>query len=271
MACSESQPAHLLVVERNHSLREALLPLLAQEGYAVNGVSSLEEALRAVERQSYALILADLFAGVSKHSFTPAHLLRRRAMPTPVGLITDQASAIEQPQPDGFAFLVPRIIEAPLLLTEIAASLNEPLSAEQQRQARVLERFLAAWGTQEWKSLLRLCTEEVVCYPSSLFPSSSARPVQGKLAFLALVTTFRRHYHSFRVEAPGIYLRPRGLAVRYSGCFAEFGSSWEFFGGAELFQFAGERICQIGMEMKHQQWCRLVEAPSAFFGPRQSS
>jgi CheY-like chemotaxis protein len=271
MALSEPQLACLLVVERNQSLREALLSLLAQEGYAANGVSSLEEALREVEKQPYALILADLFAGVSRHSFTPAHILRRRAMPIPMGLITDQASALEQPQPDGFAFVVPRIIEAPLLLAEIAAALNGPFSAPQQRQARVLERFLAAWGTQEWKSLLRLCTEGVVCYPSSLFPSPSARPLQVKLALLPLVAAFRRHYHSFRIEAPEIYPRPHGLAVRYSGCFAEFGSSWEFFGGVELFQFAGERISQIGLDTNHQQWCSLIEVPSAFFGPSLSS
>lgn len=262
MERSDLSQTRLLVVQSDYVLREALLSLLAQAGYLPSGASSLEEALAAVEEQPYALILADLFAGMSKHSLTPAHILRRRARPTPLGLITNQQSVLEQPQLDAFAFVLPIAVEVPLLLTEIAACLKLTLDRQQQRQARVLERFLESWGRQEWKSLLALCTEDVICYPSALLSHTAGEPVQGKMALLALVTALRRRYDRLRIEAQGIYRQPRGLALRYSGCVARYGESWEFFGGAELFVFAGERICQIGAARSSQQRRPFITPPS---------
>lgn len=256
MALSESTSADVLVVESNRSLIEALLSLLAEEGYGARGVSSLEEALAEIERQSYALILADLFAGISKHSFTPAHILRRRAQRIPLGLITTQAHVLEQPHLDGFAFALPKPVAAPVLFTEIALCLKRPLSPQEQRQARIVEQFLAAWGFQEWKSLLSLCTNEIICSPSFPFPSTSGRPVQGKMALLALLTSIRRRYHSFRIEVQGIYHRPHGLAVPYIGYVAEFGKGWESFSGTDLFEFTGEQICQIGNEPRSSSSAR---------------
>lgn len=260
MASASPPRARLLLIENNRALLGTLLALVVDEGYVAHGGSSLEEALAEVEGQSYTLILADLASGVSKHAFTPAQILRRRARSTPVGLITTHHRVLEQPEQAGFAFALPMPIEADLLLTEIAACLNEPLSPHQHRQAQLVERFLAAWGTQEWRSLLRLCTEEMVAYPSSLLPTAGG-VVQGKLAVLHLVTAFRRHYHSLRLEAEGVYARPTGLAVRYRGYAAPFGQGWDFFRGAALFAFAGERMCQIGIPLSEQQWRDLRGFP----------
>jgi CheY-like chemotaxis protein len=256
----------LLVVESIPALRAALMALLAEEGYVPTSVSSLEEALAALERQTYALVLADLFAGVSRHAFTPAHILRRRAQPIPLGLLTTQAQVLEDPHQAGFAFALPRLVEPSVLLTEIAAGLNTPLSKQQQHQAQIIQRFLKAWSMQAWREMLLLCTEEVVCYPSGLFGGRTGSPIIGKLALLARLTQVRRAYHRMRIESQGIYSQPHGLAVRYMGSVAAFGKSWEWVYGVLPFTFASERICQIGRPLDEQRWASLLEAPDTSFG-----
>lgn len=263
--------ARLLVVERDPSLRAALLALLAEEGYGPSGVSSLEDALAALAQQSFALVLADLFTGHSRHAFTPAHILRRRAQPIPLGLLTTSPLVLEQPQRAGVAFAVAKPVDPTVLLTEIAACLKSPLSELQQRQAQTIQRFLEAWGIQAWRKLVRLCTEEVVCYPASLVWETAGNPARGKLALLARFRQMRLRYHSLRIEAQGICRRPSGLAVRYRGCVAEFGKDWEWVSGVALFAFAGERICQIGSPLEEQPWSSLLESSAAWFGLAGSS
>lgn len=266
MECSESSPARLLVVEASQALREALLSLLVEEGYDTRGVGSLEEALTEIEQQSYALILADLFAGVSRHVFTPAHILRRCAQIAPPGLITAQELALERQPLAGLAVAIPRPLDVTWLLTEIAASLNYPLSPQQQRQAEVVKSFLEHWGTQKWKSMLSLCTEDIISYSSALLPNGAGSPAWGKVALLAQASAFRRRYRRLRIEAQGIYWRPHGLAVRYKGYFVERGVGWDFFTGTELFEFASARICQIGVRMSYQQWHTPDNLPPVSFG-----
>ena len=51
---------HVLVVEDEEIVRQLLLGLLKEEGYSVDGVASGEEALRALDRELYDLVLLDL-------------------------------------------------------------------------------------------------------------------------------------------------------------------------------------------------------------------
>jgi CheY-like chemotaxis protein len=267
----DPSPQRLLLVARHRPMRDALLTLSTEEGYVPTGVSSLEEALATLAQQSYSCILADLHVGVSPYASTPAHVLRRRAHPTPVGLLTEQALVLEQWASLGFAFALPLPVDASWLLTEVAASLQYPLSREQQRQARCVERFLRAWGLQAWTNLLRLCADEVLCYPTTLFPQASSAPVQDRLALLGQLRTFRQRYHSMRIEASGIYGRPQGLAVRFSRGTARLGQGWEISSGSALFSFAGERICQIGRPLSEQQQQGLLGLSTARVAHKRSS
>lgn len=86
-----------------------------------------------MEQTTFALILADLPAGKSRHSFTPAHLLRRHTPSTPIGLfIPEQVSPWDERR-GVFAFLLAQPLDPTRLLTEMAACLNRPLSAAQAR------------------------------------------------------------------------------------------------------------------------------------------
>ncbi len=270
MTFPESPQARLLVVVQEHPLRKALLALFAAEGYAAKGVATLEEALKEVGRQSYELILADLVAGISRHSFAPANLPRRRVPATPLGLLSSQPKMLAAPQNAGFAFALSRPVDVSLLLTEIAACL-QPAQHPEEQQTWLIKRFLEAWGLQEWKSLLALCTDEIICYPPAFFTPPGVWPVQGKLAFLGLLSSFRGRYQSMRIEVQGVYERPRGLAVRMTRWVAERGKGWDVSLGTALVAFAGERICQMGIPLDAQQWQAFLELPPGLWRSDLSS
>lgn len=107
MNTTEKQPPAILVVAPDQELQTILREVLTEEGYVVVAVASLEEASQQIDERAFALILADLFVGPSKHAFTPAHLLRRRAWPTPMGLLSAVPSlSPEAAHAAGFACMI---------------------------------------------------------------------------------------------------------------------------------------------------------------------
>lgn len=255
-----SQP-HILIVEAEPTLRHTLIQLLSEEGYAPSGVASLDEAWETVSHHFFALILADLLVGKSPHSFTPAHLLRRHTSSTPMGVLTDNPVSPWDEQWSTFAFTLSKPIETTRLLAEIAACLHLPFNREQERQAEVLRRFLEAITARGWSRLLRLCTEGIRYYPSETFSRFTATPLQGTKALEAYTSSIWQDAPRLRLEVSNIYSRPGGLALRYLryAPTADYGWAWQE--STEIFQFAGDRICQIGLPDHDQPLPRSHQMP----------
>lgn len=239
-------PPHILMVVEEPALRHALIQLFSEEGYAPAGVASLDEAWETVGRRSFSLILADLLVGKSPHSFTSAHLLRRHTLSIPMGILTDQAVSPWDKRWSAFAFTLPKPLETTRLLVEVAACLHLPLSREQMRQEEVVRRLLEAIAARGWSRLLSLCTEDIRYYPSKTSPDFTAGPLQGAKALEAFTSSIWQDASRLRLEMSNIYSRPRGLALRYLryAPTADYGWAWQE--SAALFQFVGDRICQIG-------------------------
>ena len=254
-------PPPILIVEEEPALRNALIQLLSEEGYAPSGVASLDEAWETVDQRSFSLILADLLVGKSPHSFTSAHLLRRHAPLIPMGILTDQAVSLWERQWNAFAFTLPKPLETTRLLVEVAACLHLPLSREQMRQEEVVRRLLEAIAARGWSRLLSLCTEDVRYYPSEPFPGFTAGPLQGAKALEAFTSSIWQDAPRLRLEVGNIYSRPRGLALRYL-CYAPTADDgWAWQESAALFQFVGDRICQIGFPDLDQPQPRSHQIP----------
>jgi DNA-binding response OmpR family regulator len=182
-------PSRVLVVEAEPLLQQALLSLLRTEGYAPFGVASLEEALAAVDEATFAVILADLPAGKSRHSFTPAHILRRHTPSTPLGLLTPERVSPWDKRWDVFAFLLAQPPNPTRLLTEVAACLNRPLSAAQARQAEVVQRLVEVLVTSRWRTLRSLCTPDVRYTPPTALLGVPAPWLEGQRALTAYTSS----------------------------------------------------------------------------------
>lgn len=256
-----STPARLLVVEADPTLRQALLRLLSEEGYAPFEAASLEEAWDIVDTSSFALILADLYVGRSRFSFTPAHLLRRHTPGTPLGILTNEAVSPWDEQWSAFVFALSKPVDAVRLLTEIAACLKRPFSSEQREQVAVLRRFVEAIVHKAWSRLSGMCTERVSYYPPEAFSLFPIRPLRGRMALRAYAASVWQDAPHLRLEILEIYSRPRGLALRYLIYAAAPDGGWAWQENTEVFQFLGKRISQIGLPDDGRSLLNRCEIP----------
>jgi CheY-like chemotaxis protein len=244
-----SSAARILVVEPDDDLREVLQTFLQEEGYQVISVASLQQALSAVDEQSFHLVLADVFVGRSPHSFTEAHILRRHVHPAPLAVLTTQQIDQEQAARHKFAFMARMPFDLDELLALVAAQFNHPLSAEQQRQAAVVRRFFAEMDADDWETLKTLCTDDITFFPPAKMPFDPSRRVRGLDAYLTYLREAKRFYPGHVTEDVVIYARPRGLAARYQASWRLPNFTTQRLAGTSLFHFQGERIRQIGVSM----------------------
>ena len=198
------QQEHLLVLEPDESLQDFLSDLLSEEGYQVSVAASLEEGLACVERQSFALILADLFVGHAlAGSFTPAHTVCRRVQPTPVGLLMTLSLSAAEAQRAGFAFVLERPFEVEDLLSLVAEALQIVFTAEQERQADVVRRYLVA--QRRWPRTWRASSPCVLAMCATArtpaLVGTTARRLQGQTALRAYVEAMAQHSHQMAFAA----------------------------------------------------------------------
>jgi len=246
---TEKQPPAILVVAPDQELQTILREVLTEEGYVVVAVASLEEASQQIDERAFALILADLFVGPSKHAFTPAHLLRRRAWPTPMGLLSAVPSlSPEAAHAAGFACMISMPFELSEFLAVVAAVLHQPLTPEQERQAEVVQRFLDALSAEDWEVVGELCTPDVLYHPPRASIVTSSVRVYGRDALRAHGQAAAKHYMLVFFNALSVYARPHGLAARYTGHWTTPQGERLRLAGTMLFHFSVDnRIRQIGV------------------------
>jgi CheY-like chemotaxis protein/ketosteroid isomerase-like protein len=247
VSAPQTQSTRMLIVEADPGLQETFRLLLGEEGYEPHVVATLEEALVRVEEVTYGLILADLFAGHSPQTLTPAHVLRRRVRPTPIGLLTTQARGDEEAQAAGFAFVVRMPFDLATFLAQIAAALDRPLCVEQRWQAPIVERWFAAVEDEDWKALLALCTDDVAYYPPSSSVAWEARRLRGKAALHAYSKRTAAYYTRNVFTDVLIYAQPHGLIARHTSHWITPDERRHRVTGSTLFHFRGRKICQVGV------------------------
>lgn len=242
MRTAPARSVPLLVVEADADLQAILVDLLTEEGYQVQGVASLEEALRQVEEQTFALILAHLFVGRSPYALTAAQILRRRVQPVPVGLLLTQPLPAEAVARAGFAFVLPLPFDLEDFLRVVAATLQQPLTPEQERQAAVVTAYFAALQDEDWEALLQVCTEDVTYYPPAGSRGTSARKLVGHAALRQYAERARPSSQRLQITDLHLYARPHGVVAHYLSHDVTPEGTLRRLVTTTTFHFAGERI-----------------------------
>lgn len=239
----------ILVVEQDDTLRETFAEVLAEGGYSATCVSSLDDAFASLAARPFVLVLADLFVGRSPYEFSEAHRLRRHAAPIPVGLLTTQSLTDEDARRAGFAFGLQLPFDIDELLGHVAATINQPLTCEQQERVEVIARYFAAVEAGDWMTVLSLCTDGITYYPPRDSPLTTSRRLRGKSALRAHLQSSAERYRNVAFTGLQFYPCPKGISVRYLCAWTTPDDYWRQTTESMHIHFHGQRIHQFGMRV----------------------
>ena len=116
--------AHLLVVEDSAEICETLEQVLTEEGYDVTIASDLSRAFAVLERQTFDLVLTDLFTVSQIDPLQSVSELRARVAPTAIGVVSGWPVDPEYAKSQGFSFLLTKPFDLDELLMYVASSLS---------------------------------------------------------------------------------------------------------------------------------------------------
>ena len=115
---------HILLVEDDLVLREMVVGLLEDEGYAVIASAVPVDAAALLRRVSFDLVITDGFSKASAAVFTSTHAVLQGAGVTPVALFSAHTLELEQARAAGFRDLITKPFDLDTLLQQIRALLG---------------------------------------------------------------------------------------------------------------------------------------------------
>lgn len=258
MPAASTAPSRVLVIDDDPDIRDALRLLLEDAGYATAVAASLADAFAQIDTATFQCILTDAFARTPAGALDSIRPLVERAQPTPVGLLTGWRLPQEEIERAGVAFVATKPFDLDQLLASVAAAIATPLTPERQRQAAVVHAYFAALTARDWDALVALCTDDVTYALPGESPFSTT--IAGKAAFRAYTEETYRHFLAARFWDIAVYATPAGLAARFQGAWRAPDGSEPRLTGAVWFQFAAERIHQIGVQLNNER-LRALLAP----------
>lgn len=257
---SDAGQPRLLVVEDDQDIQEALHLLFADAGYDVTVVSSLAEALAFLDSTTFQLIITDSFAQTPVTIVSSLQPLLERAHPTPVGILTAWQFSAEEAEQAGFAFLATKPYDLDQLLALVAAALEIPLTPGQEHQAPTVREYFAALTARDWDAFVDLCTDDVTYVLPGNTPFSGT--IVGKAAFRKYTDETFSVFPEAHFDRVEIYSSPTGLVARFEGKWRAPDGSTPQMSGSTHFQFAGDRIKQIGVKLNDERLRALMPPTS---------
>jgi CheY-like chemotaxis protein len=249
----------ILIVEDDRDVRDTLVSLLHDEGYQTAETSTLEDAFALLDSTTFDLIITDLLTHDQEHPLASASLLRARGAPTPVAVLSGWTAAGQSPEAADFAFVMAKPFDLEVLLTTIAAALQQHkvFSSDEEKRAQVVQQYFAALSTSDWDTLVGLCADDVTYVLPGNDPLSAT--VEGKSAFHAYAEAVFAQFPAARFEHVSIYATPGGMAARYQARWLGTDNVEQIQAGAVVFQFTGLQIQRIGVRLATDRLRRRME------------
>jgi DNA-binding response OmpR family regulator len=122
----EPQPAHILVVDDEASIRLTLEALLRRAGHGVTLAATGEAALAQIERHTFDLLLLDLILpGINGHEVARYARTRQPAVPI---LILTGSDTLEPLEPGEYTYIL-KTASPPDVLARVAAAIARQQTA----------------------------------------------------------------------------------------------------------------------------------------------
>jgi CheY-like chemotaxis protein len=120
MGAYRSRRPRVLLVEDDLPVREVVTIILTEEGYHVDAATRPAQAIEALRRDTFDVVLTDLFSWNLRAGLATVRRLVEAAAPVPVGAFTSHRLSAEEARAAGFAFVVPKPFEMDDLLIKLS-------------------------------------------------------------------------------------------------------------------------------------------------------
>lgn len=240
MGNTPPQHKSILLIEDDPDILDALDWLLTEEGYTVHTTASLAQAYDAIDHNTFDLIMTDLFGLEATTALRNVQPVLAQAYPTPVGILTAH-KLLPQHDVAAFAFVAFKPFDIQQMLTLIAASLNQPLAADQHLEAHLIDRFFTALNLHDWASMDTLFTDDLVYLPPN------APPITGKAAYFTYAEQRFTQFPIAWFDQVLSYPTPAGCAAKYTAHWRTVDNQHTQLSGTAIFHFRDDRISQIGV------------------------
>lgn len=238
----------VLLLEDDEDSLDMLSMILESVGFDVVGASVTSNAVSALTRGTFDVVLADLLVDSTdlERSWNRIDELVRLAAPTPLGLLTAWPIKQDQIHAHGLAFALAKPCSTESLLGRLSSTLALPALTSQQQAT--LGEYFAALERQDWDALVALCTEDVIYHLPGSHPEFAGE-VRGRAAFRQFsIDTFAKFLEpTFRIFT--MRALPRGAVVEYEGHWRDADGVRYKLPGSVMFVFEGDLIAQIGVRV----------------------
>jgi CheY-like chemotaxis protein len=239
-----SSAAPILVIEDHPQTREALVTVLELAGLTVQAVANADDGLKLLQKDGFALVVADYLLGAMNEAESQARRLLEAAAPVPVGCVTGWT--IPDALEGQFAF----VLTKPFSAEDLIAEVGRIIAGQEGDSARTsaVRAYFQRLSQGDAGGVAALCTETVrYCLPAD--PPAGGVVVEGRDAFRRYTAEVFGSFGRVAITPSGIWSLPRGMVARYDARWATPAGVPAHQRGAVLFQFEGERIAQIGVRL----------------------
>jgi CheY-like chemotaxis protein len=245
MVRPDDSAPRVLIADDELDIREAMVDLLQEQGFATVEAATFDEALAELEKQDFQGVLSDFRMAGSEDPWEALRRMVELADPAPVGLLTAWPTREEEARSHGIAFLLPKPFDVSTFYARVAEHLQiAPPDAEKERRIR---QYFDALSEREWDRLGALCTEDVVYHLPGSNPRFS-KTIVGRAPFCEFLAETFNDFPDARSEVLLVLTLPsNSMVARYSSSWLSADGERRSVAGSVMFRFRGESIARIGV------------------------
>ena len=250
MAPPDVTAPRVLIAEDEFDIREGMVDLLREQGFATVEATTFDEALAELQKADFQGVLSDFRMAGSEDPWDALRRMVELAAPAPVGLLTAWPMREEEARRHGIAFLLPKPFDISTFCERVSEHVK--IGAPDAEKERRIRQYFEALSEREWDRLAALCTEDVVYHLPGNDPRFS-NTIVGRDRFRDFSAETFNDFPGARFEVVQVLAFPsNSMVARYSGSWVS-GGERQSLAGSVVFRFRGEAISQIGVRIPLEQ------------------
>lgn len=244
----------VLLIDRDGDTRDLLKSLFAHHGFEAVAAASYDEAHRCAEVGAFELVITGFIVDTVDPRACWSQLDRiQELVRCRIGILSGFPIHAAEATEHRVTFALVKPCAALELLADVSAALRlPPLSSA---RTEVVSTYFEALQGGAYQELAELCTDDIV-YHLPRAQSPMAERVVGKAELVALAEQTFRTFRDPIFQIEDVRPLPDGALVRYLSTWRDPDDNARSLAGAVLFEFAHDKIREVGVR------CDLSQIPT---------